>query len=455
MKPKKKIIPKFFATVLLLQSSMLMGQSLFDGLATTNTAQEKKSNSLELGGFSRGVAQGGAKDYDFSSVYGEFGLKSRYDKQKVSVYADMRIREGMFFNAQELQLQLKEAYVSYKTQKLDIFLGNQIVVWGRTDGFNPTNNITPNDYFFLSYEPDDQKLSNFMLRTKWKPIGIADLEVVVIPFYRPSNYRYDLFKTGQPATFNPIKHPGAEFQNGSLAARLNFELSRIGFSTSYFIGHNPFYGFNYDSYSIIPLSIIFEPKPYFTQIIGADFAIPISSWLVRGEMALNLTKDYEVKKNTHIPNPDFSYVLGVEKTFWDVIAIFQYVGKYTFNYSPLKEPVLADYIGLNLLQYIDDLIVYEAATYNRKIFNQQAQMNHMLFLALNRSFAYDQFNVELAGTYNITTQEYMARGRVKWSISDALSANVGYNYMLGPTESIFNMSGRVMNGISVGLEVTF
>ena len=35
------------------------------------------------------------------------------------------------------------------------------------DGFNPTDNITPYDYFFLTANPDDQKLPNILLQAKW------------------------------------------------------------------------------------------------------------------------------------------------------------------------------------------------------------------------------------------------------------------------------------------------
>lgn len=444
-----------FILILFFSLSSLWGQSLFDSLMDDPVEEKSEKSAFEVGGFARCVAQGGAKDFDYSNAFGEFGLKGKYEKDKVLLYTDFRIRDGLFYNNHELQLQLKETYVSYRTRKVDLTLGNQIVVWGRTDGFNPTNNITPNDYFFLTYDPDDQKLPNFMLRTKWRPTNYMDLDVTLIPFYKPSVYRYDLFNMGLPAFFEPTAQPDSKFENGSAAARVNFELSRIGFSTSYFIGYNPYYGFQFDEFSIYPLGITFVPKPYFTQIIGADFAIPVSSWLVKGEMALNLPRDYKVKENTHVPNPDFSYVVGVEKTFWDVMTIFQYVGKYTFDYSPLQEPLLADYIGSNLLQYIDDLIIYETGVYNQKIFNQHTRMNHMLFLALNRSFAYDQLNVEMAGTYNITTKEYMIRGRLRWSITDDLSANVGCNFMLGPEETIFNLSGRVMNGVFLGFEVSF
>ena len=79
----------------------------------------------------------------------------------------------------------------------------------------------------------------------------------------------------------------------------------------------------------------------------------------------------------------------------------------------------------------------------------------MLFLSLNRAFYYDQLNVELSGIYNLTTEEHMIRSRVKWSLTDALSANLGCSFMLGPDNTIYNMAGKVMNGVFLGLEVKF
>ena len=435
--------------------SLVFSQGLFDNLTSQSSDNEEKKSAFELNGFARGVVYGGSKDFDYSNVFGEFALKGRFEKQKAFLYADMRVREGLFYKERELQLQLKEAYAGYRSDKIDLFLGNQIVVWGRTDGFNPTNNITPNDYFFLTYEPDDQKMSNFMLRTKWKPTNTIDIELIAIPFYKASVYRYELFDMGQPAYFNQVDNPKLNFDKGSLAARFNVESSSISFAASYFIGHNPFYGFALDSYTLSPLAVTFTPKPYFMQTFGADFALPIKSWIIRGEMALNITKDYDDILDMNVPNPDFSYVVGIERSFWDIMAIFQYVGKYTFDFKELTEPVFTGYTPIAIQQYAADMLLFESNKYNRKIFNQQEKTNHMLFLALSRSFFYEQLNVELTGAYNITTEEQMLRSRVKWNLTDAVSANIGCSFMLGPDESIFNMAGRVMNGVFLGLEVGF
>jgi hypothetical protein len=292
-----------------------------------------------------------------------------------------------------------------------------------------------------------------MFRTKLKPTSTIDIELIAIPFYKPSVYRYNLFDMGQPATFAQVDSPELEFDKGSLAARFNLESSSVSLSASYFIGHNPFYGFALDSYTPSPLAVNFRPKPYFMQTIGADFALPVKSWIIRGEMALNLTNNYEAEMN--IPNPDFSYVMAVERSFLDITTIFQYVGKYTLNFEELTTPILTGFTPDAIQQYAAEMVVFESTRYNRKIFNQQEETNHMLFLSLNRSFFYEQLNIELSGAYNITTEEHMVRSRVKWSLTDAVSANIGCSYMLGPDDSIFNMAGKVMNGVFLGLEVGF
>jgi hypothetical protein len=442
-----------FTIALIALSIISYSQGLFDDLNQQKIADGDSKAGIELNGFVRGVVFGGSKDYDYSNAFGEFSLKGKLVKQKAIFYADIRFREGIFFDQRELQLQLKEAYAGYRSKKIDLFMGNQIVVWGRTDGFNPTNNITPNDYFFLTYDPDDQKLSNFMLRTKFKPSSIIDIELIAIPFYKPSVYHYNLFKTEQPAVFNEIETPEISFEKGSIAARFNLEHSFIGLSASYFAGYNPYYGFTLVDYSLNPLRVTYKPLPYFMQTIGVDFALPIRSFIIRGEGALNLTKDYEIEMN--IPNPDFAYVIGIEKTFWSTTAIFQYIGKYTIDFTELNKPRLTGFSPEAMGKYAAEMIVYESTLYNRRIFSQQEQSNHMLFLTANRSFFYEQLNVEISGLYNLTTEENMFRSRVKWSLTDAVAANIGCSFMFGPEESLYHMAGKVMNGVFLGLEVGF
>ncbi|MBN2213465.1 MAG: hypothetical protein JW723_04410 [Bacteroidales bacterium] len=441
--------------ILFLYGSVIYAQGLFERSLTEETEQ-KNNRGIEFSGYARGSVYGGSKNYDYSTAFGESCLRVKLLSNNTLLYTDIRVRSGIQFDNELNQVELKEAYAGYSGEQLDVLLGNQIVIWGRTDGFNPTNNITPDDYFFLTSEPDDQKLSNLMLRIRYRINPKIDLDFVAIPVYKPSVYRYDLFDLGEYATFTGSSRPDRSFKNGSVAARLNFELSSIGFSLSFFRGYDPFHGFNVKSINWpdgLP-EISYSATPYLKNTIGADFAIPAGSWVVRGEFACNITEDYEQKM--YVPDPDLQYVAGLEKDFCGFNTIIQYVGKYTPDFSELVTPVLTDPENpLSQLQYANELIYFESAVFNRKIFYQQEELNHALSLAISRSFAYETWNTELSAYYNITSEEYMLRPKVSWRITGALSAGAGYVYMAGPGESVFGYSEPVLNGGFLELKVSF
>jgi hypothetical protein len=432
-----------------------MTQDLPAPLASEGT----EIKGIALNGYVRGSAYGGGKEFDYTSLFGEFCLQGKWTGNNTFLYSDIRVRGGLNLGELYTGFQLKEAYAGYSNDKLDIFLGNQIVAWGRTDGYNPTNNITPVDYFFLTSDPDDQKLSNFMLRTRYRFTPSIDIDAIAIPFYVPSVYRYDLFdlgENGQYVTFAPATLPEKSFKNSAIAARFNVELSQIGFSVSYFRGFDPFLGFDVKQidWSGAQLSIVNSATPYLKNTLGADFAIPAGSWIFRGEMAYNHTTGYDTV--IYKPAPSLDYVAGIERSFAGITAILQYVGKYVTDFTELNEPVLGDLSDpLVLVNYANAMIRYESAQFNRKIFYQQEKTNHALTLTLSRSFAYDTWNAELTGYYNITSKEYLIRPKITWKITDVLSISAGGSSMNGPEESIFWYAGPILNGAFLELKASF
>jgi len=425
----------------------------------TQVSEGTEKKSITLNGFARGSAYGGGEAFDYSSLFGEFCLQGKWTGNKTFLFSDIRVRGGLNLGEEYTDFQLKEAYAGYSTDKLDLFLGNQIVAWGRTDGFNPTNIITPNDYFFLTADPDDQKLSNFMLRTRYRFTPAIDLDVIAIPFYVPSVYRFDLFDMGdygQFVEFTSATLPDKSFMNGSIAARLNVELPRIGFSVSYFRGFDPFLGFDVKQidWSSDRLIIRNSATPYLKNMFGIDFALPAGAWIFRGEMAYNHTTGFDTV--IYKPSPGLAYVAAVERSIGGITAIVQYVGQYVTDYTALSEPVPGDMSDpMALTNYAAAMIRYESAKMNRKVFNQQERTNHALTLTLSKSFAYDTWNAELTGYYNLTSDEYLVRPKLTWRATDALSLSVGGSYMKGPENSIFSYSGPILNGAFLELKASF
>ena len=430
-------------------------QGLFESAGSDEATVGNKN--LTLNGYVRGSVYGASENYDFTSVFGELGFQAKFTPSHAFLFADVRIREGIRFNENNFAVELKEAYAGYQSDKFDIYLGNQIVTWGRTDGFNPTNNINPNDYFFLSAKPDDQKLPNFMLRMKYRITPSIDIDITGMPWYRPSVYRYDLFQIAEGVSFDEGELPDRKIENSSFGARINFNLSSLGFSLSWFHGYDPFYGFDVKSIDLTILQepqIVYQPDYYQKDAVGADLAIPLSNWIIRGEMAYNQT--YFYKKHMYVPNPDIAWVLGLEHEFFGITTIVQYVGKFTFDFQELETPVLDDPTDIDqLLQFASDNIYYESELFNRKVFLQEKQTNHALFLTLTRSFLYSTIMAEITGYYNLTSDDYFIRPGITWNINDALSTSVGANIMIGPKNSVFDYASEVLNGVFAELRVSF
>lgn len=440
---------------MLLVQFTAKAQGLFESSFTESSSEKELSSANIFSGYTRASVWGGSKNYDFAGVFGEFSLKSSLPKGKAFLSADIRIRDGLFFNERKTILEVKEAYAAYRGNNFDFFAGNQIVSWGRTDGFNPTNNINPNDYFFLSFDQDDQIISNFMLRSKYRFSRHTELEALIIPLFKPSIYHYELFDMGEGSFFTDAVLPSVKLKNASLAARFNVELPKIGFSLSWFHGYDPFYGFDVKNIELMPdPKIAFQADFFKKDVIGLDFAIPVSSFIFRGEFAYNITSDYEDKM--FIPNPFLFSVIGIERDFAGLNTILQYVGRYTFDYKELQAPVLLDPMNpMAQYQYAQDLINYESILFNRKIFNQQKELNHGLLLSFNKSFMYDILNAELAGFYDFTSEEYLIRSRFSWNISDGITAYFGFSIMEGPDNSVFNKAGKILSGAFSGLKLSF
>lgn len=430
------------------------GQGLFESATTENDSS--REHAFTLNGYVRGSAYGAGKNFDYTNMFGEVSLRAGIKKDQFLFNSDIRFRSGYNFNNPFTEVEVKEAYAGYSSNVADLLLGEQIISWGRTDGFNPTNNITPNNYFFFSPEPDDQKISNFLLKTDIRISPKIDWEIIAIPLFKPSVYRYDLFDMGDNVSFDTAVLPERTFKNGSFATKLNFEFPGIGFSASWFRGYDPFYGFDIRNvdFSTGNAVVTYIPSFYQKNSIGLDFSLPMGTWILRGEAAANLTKNDEGKM--YIPNSNVSYVAGIEHDFKGFLTIVQYIGQYAFDYSALSEPVLSDPNNMQaLMQYASETVNYESALFNRKIFHQQDEMNHALSVTISKWFAWETFYTELTGYYNFTSEEYMIRPKVTWKIGGSLSLSAGYSYMDGPEKSVFSYAAPVMNGAFVEFKVNF
>lgn len=408
-----------------------------------------------LGGRVRGQAWFSLKEPRMSALYGEWGLALSGKTGQVFYKTDLRIRDGLCYDKRQTDLELKEAFVGYRTDWLETSLGKRVFGWGRVDGYNPTNNLTAFDYFRLSDNPDDQKLGAFQWLLSVRPFDGSALTLVWQPLFVPSIYRYDLFDMGNSVVFKDPIQPQPNLKEGNVSLRWNVETPTVGFSVSYFNGYDPYHGFDLVGFDLQPtVQVTYRPAYYRKQSVGADLAIPVGAFMLRAEAAYDLTKGYEEK--VFVPKPDLNAVVGLETVLAGITTLVQYQATVTTNWEAALLPVLTDPTD-PAAQYAYALAMarYETALFNRQIMHQEKASQHALMVSLQRGVAYETVSLGLTGLYDLTTKEYLLRPELAWFWTDALTLRLCGLWMEGPARSLYDYAGNVLGGLCVGLTVTY
>jgi len=413
-------------------AGLLPSQTIFEQ-ATSGGSQ--LSQTLDLGGYLRSTLYVGRaadpEDAQIKSGYGEFSLKLKADKQGFGrAFADFRVRDGREFGERVSQLNLREAYVEAYAGRFDFRIGHQIVVWGRADGMNPTDNITPKDILARSPDEDDRRLGNFLLRAYFNAHPLR-VEGIWVPMYRASRIPVDFFNFPAGVFFEGRDLPPARISHSSWALKLNLELPSLDGSLSYFDGHNPSPGLFAERTALVnkpDQGLRFSLKSYRMRVWGMDFSTTVGGWGLRGEAAFRNPHE-EPQPYGHIINPDLQYVLGIDREFaGEVSIILQYMGRWVLDFEELELP-------LNPW----DMPWFKLGQKNRLLASQQYEISHALTLRAGKSFQHETLDAELMAYVNLTSHEFFLKPKITYALTDALSLVLGGEWYQGPEETLFDL----------------
>jgi hypothetical protein len=392
---------------------------------------------FELSGYLRGDLYlgkvQGKKATETKSGYGEAALKIQARKgQWGDALGELRLRSGVEGGQTDLVLDLREAYVNAYVGALDIRLGHQIVVWGRADGVNPTNNLTPRDMRVRSPNEDDMRLANLCLRTHLNLEPIR-WEVVWVPFFAPSHFPN--FELPEPIAMEEPDWPDANIKNGTLASRVHFLWPAFEASLSYLIGTATFPGVRLAAITPATGGGLSEIGVAFTtyrqQVVGGDFSTSACSFGLRGEVAYRRIFDY--KDHEYTPLPDLQYVFGVDRELWGQVSVIaQYSGRTVFDWD--FEPSFPDW---PLLAQV--FVAPQVVAKNRMVAGQLERFQHSATLRVEWKLLQETLRLELMGMVNFSTEELMLRPKIGYDITDALTVLAGGEIYSGPDETLFGM----------------
>ncbi|MFO7177435.1 MAG: DUF1302 family protein [Pseudomonadota bacterium] len=420
-------------------------------------------SDFRLGGYVRGDVYAGKmvglQRGEIKAAYGELALKATVKKGDVAdAYAEARLHYGLETDRRGLRVDLREAYVTAYLGPIDLRLGKQIIVWGRADAFNPTNNITPTDLRVRSPVEDDRRVGNVGARAFWY-LRPFKLEGVWMPLYEPSEIPIAPGFVPSFVVFAPPDYPDGRLDKGLAAARLHVELPAFEASVSYLYGYAPMPGFRrvdyYPGNTPEELRVAVARTPYHHHVFGFDFATTLSDVLaIRAEAAYRDPVNWEVRR--WAPRPDVQYALGLDRTFGSLNVIVQYLGRYTLDWKregntsgySLDDPMVRANWPYPVVQtQLPRVIDNEVAARNQMLFGQLEQVQHIGTARLELLLAHDTVSLSVLGMANVTTKEWFVFPKVAYNMADGVTLSLGGEYYAGPDGTLF---GAIDEYLSAG-----
>jgi hypothetical protein len=413
----------------------------------------------------------GADAAELKSGYGELDLALRTAKGSYGDgFAEARVRYGLQGDqTQGTVVELREAYVNAYLGPLDLRLGQQIIVWGRADALNPTNNLTPVDFRIRSPLEDDIRLGNagaraflrfapFRLEGVWMPIYLpTELPAVTLPQY---------------VSYGAPVFPSLDLKNAIEAVRLHLELAAVEMSISYLHGPAPLPGLTLTGLTLTadangnpgatPPSVLVSRTAYDQQVLGFDFSTALGDVAtLRGEAAYRRPYDYAGPSDHHVAYPDLQYVLGADHGFGSLSVILQYMGRYVFDWQKQSGPMMQLDPSVLPMEpmassvFVTDIVNATLAKTNQILFSQTAQVQHLGTLRFEWLTAHDTLSFSSLCLFNFTTHEWLVTPRLGYHLSDAMIVYLGAQVFHGPTDTLFGLIDAELSSGYAELRYTF
>ncbi|MBI3778876.1 MAG: hypothetical protein HY274_08200 [Gammaproteobacteria bacterium] len=312
---------------------------------------------------------------------------------------------------------LLEAYATARLDNAELRLGRQIVAWGRADGINPTDNLTPHDYTVLLPFEDDQRFGTTALKFDWYLTAEHTLTFFTTPFFEPSK-----FPLAAGTSFRDNR-PARTFANSEAAVKFNKTGGAVDWSVSYFHGYSLL-----PEIHPLPTGSALELRYPEIDVIGADLARNFGRYGMRAEIAYFQTEDRHGRDPVAV-NPYLYAVAGVDRTFLDNLNVnLQLVGRWVQHYT---DPAA-----------VADPAVRAAATLNAIAFGQQKRTSHGMTARVSNKWFNDTLEAELLAFVNFERTNSYLRPLVTYAFTDHTKATFGAEFYRGPDDSPFGQFKR-------------
>ncbi len=306
---------------------------------------------------------------------------------------------------------VREAYWHHEFDDYDLRIGRQIVVWGRADGINPTDNLAPRDFTLLTPEDGDQRYGADMLNLT-RYVGDGSVALMwfpeapshTIPLVPLANVDYDIRQSGR----------------SQWAAKWEWSAPNMDGSLSYLDG-------------VYPLPVLtpglltsqgatVQVQAQRSRILGMDFSMTQGAMVWRAEAAYsrpdsNGQEDFLHKK------PQLFMVMGGEWTFRNN-ATLGLQATYTHVYD-FSQPQRLEWFAR------------EVALRQMTTSGQTASDQYGFTWRVAKRWLNDNLSLEASGVANVQNDSGIARLKASYMLSDHVRLLGGIEGYYGREDTFF------------------
>lgn len=460
--------------VLFLWIPAALSQGLFES-ALSGDPDETVQKNIQLGGFIRSALYLGNTPVEekayLQSAYGQAGLLLKaHAGSMATAKADIRFRYGTEWQEGLSEWMIREAYVDLEAGPAGFRFGKLISPWGKGTVFNPADKISPLDPTVRSPDPDDMYLGIWALQGRLNLGRSLKLSATWNPLYQPGRLLIDPVPMPEYVAFLEPDYPPVELKEGSYGINLDLHSSVLDASLYGFEGYHHWPGiafgaFSMDTLTMEPVSLDLFEKAYRIRMAGADFSLPLGSWIIRAEGAWFTPTD-ERGSHEYLPFPEISYTLEIEQSGSALTLIAGYYGKSVLEFTPPQaepglslgmdqfEPLIQSGIPITT-DMLEEAARGQIGAFNRLYNYQLEKQYHSVFLVLKEDFLHDQLELELPLVYHITTNEWIIKPSLTWNVSDGMKLQAGYSGFFGASGSLLDMVGPTFNAGYLSMTLSF
>ncbi len=292
----------------------------------------------------------------------------------------------------ETGIDLHEIWVEHVADTWDLRLGKQIIIWGRADGVQITDMISPPDYTeSISRDLDEIRMPVSAVRLRLLGDQV-DTVFLWLPFFKAAVQPEGTdnpwavtpaFPANIAVSMTAVDKPANTLGNGEFAVKVSSYLSGLDLAASVFYTWDDFAALHRRVRSVANTTRIeFTPKHHRMTVFGLEGAKPWSDYVFRFEAAYYLGRYYAPASLVAQPGKKdaVKWLAGIDwrpGNNWTVTA--QLIGDHLLDN--------ASALARKRHQYVSTCNV------SKKLFNETVTLSNMLYWQMDAGEIFDRFKI--------------------------------------------------------------